>query len=98
MVAFPEPLCPSVEAPAWEPFGCSGVHPCRHLQAYENKRHMAIDCDLPCPGSREFHEIPRIGVLGKESSPELELLLFDFQGLDPGLKGRRWKSKLSCRT
>ena len=52
--------------------------------------------------SREFREFPRIPLIGVLASPrerrltEFELLLVDFQGLDPGLEGRWWNSKL-CR-
>src|SRR5216683_4304104 len=47
---------------------------------------------------REFPRIPRIGVLASPRErplAEFELLFVDFQGLDPGLEGRRWNSKLS---
>src|SRR5260370_41829169 len=51
--------------------------------------------------SREFREFPRIPRIGVLESPrerplaEFELLFVDFQGLDPGLEGRWWNSKLS---
>src|SRR6476646_9739551 len=53
--------------------------------------------------SREFSEfppIPRIGVPAiprGETLVEFELLFVDFQGLDAGLEGRWWNSKLSRR-
>ena len=52
--------------------------------------------------SREFREFPRIPRIGVLESPrerplaEFELLFVDSQGLDAGLEGRWWNSKL-CR-
>src|SRR5216684_2990865 len=51
--------------------------------------------------SRQFREFPRIPRIGVLASPrerplaEFELLFVDFQGLDAGLEGRWWNSKLS---
>src|SRR5258705_570864 len=51
--------------------------------------------------SREFREFPRIPRIGVLESPrerplaEFELLFVDSQGLDAGLEGRWWNSKLS---
>src|SRR2546422_532264 len=47
---------------------------------------------------RESRELEAGESPGKRPLAEFELLFVDFQGLDPGLEGRWWNSKLSRRS
>ena len=53
----------------------------------------------PAPVNRansvNFRESRESGRLGGGTLAEFELLFVDFQGLDPGLEGRWWNSKLT---